>query len=309
MAITQPPEGMAPSPAPADAPVDGPEDTSVRRRFPWRLVVSGSVIGVFVLAALVGPLVLDYDPVTTHNADRLLPPGAELSTGGTTLLGTDQLGRSVLAQIVEGARISLLVAAATIGLGGVVGLVIGIVAGYVGGVTDTVAMRLADMQLGIPSILLAILIAGVLGPSVLNVIITLAITRWVLFARVVRGSALATKNREFVDSARVIGASPVRIISRYILPSCLTPLLIVATAQVGLMIIAEASLSFLGLGVPLDQASWGSIIANGRDYLGTAWWIATFPGLALVATVVSIGFLSDELRDWLDPSVNVDTSR
>jgi peptide/nickel transport system permease protein len=311
MALTPGTKGTASEPATSQAPADASEDTppAGRRRTRWRLIVSGSAIAAFVLAALVGPVILDYDPVTTHNADRLLPPGAQLSDGGTTVLGTDQLGRSVFAQIVEGSRVSLLVAAATIVLGGVVGLVIGICAGYFGGVTDTVAMRLADMQLGIPSILLAILIAGVLGPSVLNIIITLAITRWVLFARVVRGSALATKNREFVDSARVLGATPFHIITRYILPSCLTPLLIVATAQVGLMIIAEASLSFLGLGVPLDQASWGSIIANGRDYLGTSWWIATFPGLALVATVVSIGFLSDELRDWLDPSVNVDTSR
>lgn len=280
-----------------------------RSRIRWRLVVWGSVVTAFILVAALGPLVIDYNPVATHTADRLLPPGATLSNGDTAWLGTDQLGRSVLAQVIEGARISLLVAAATIGLGGLIGLLIGIVAGYAGGVTDSITMRLADMQLGIPSILLAILIAGVLGPSVVNVIITLAVTRWVLFARVVRGSALTTKNREFVESARIIGAGPVYIIRKYIFPSCLTPLLIIATAQVGLMIIAEASLSFLGLGVPLDQSSWGSIIANGRDYLATAWWIATFPGLALVATVVSIGFFSDELRDWLDPNLSVETQR
>lgn len=273
---------------------------------PWRLVLAGGAVVLFTLLAIVGPVILDYNPVQTRNVDRLLPPGSTLSNGETAWLGTDQLGRSVLAQVIEGARISLLVAAGTILIGGTLGLIIGILAGYFGGAVDSVTMRIADIQLAFPSILLAILIAGVLGPSVLNVIITLAITRWVLFARVVRGSALETKGRDFVDSARVIGAPDLRILRKYIFPSTVAPLLIIATAQVGLMIIAEASLSFLGLGVPLDQPSWGSIIANGRDYLGTAWWIATMPGIALVMVVVSVGFLSDELRDRLDPNLDVD---
>lgn len=276
------------------------------KKIPWRLILAGGAVTMFVLLAIFGPMVLDYDPVQTRNADRLLPPGSTLSNGETAWLGTDQSGRSVFAQVVEGARISMLVAAGTIFIGGTVGLIVGIVAGYFGGAVDSVAMRIADVQLAFPSILLAILIAGVLGPSVLNVIITLAITRWVLFARVVRGSTLATKGRDFVDSARVIGAPDLRILQKYIFPSTLTPLLIIATAQVGLMIIAEASLSFLGLGVPLNQPSWGSIIANGRNYLGTAWWIATMPGIALVMVVVSVGFLSDELRDRLDPNLDVD---
>lgn len=269
----------------------------------WRLIITGGIVVVYVLVAIFGPMIVDYDPVQTRTQDRLLPPGATLSNGETTWLGTDQLGRDLFAQIVAGSRISLLVAAGVLIVGGGVGLVLGLISGYFGGVTDSVIMRVADVQLAFPGILLAILIAGVLGPSVFNVIVTLAVTRWVLFARVARGSTLATKERDFVDSARVIGASNLRILRKYILPSVLTPLLVTATVQVGLMIVAEASLSFLGLGVPLDQPSWGSTIANGRDYVTTAWWIATMPGIALAIVVVSIGLLGDEVRDILDPSL------
>jgi peptide/nickel transport system permease protein len=291
-----------PDPTPADTTSEPP---ATRRFLRWRLIIPGFMVAVFVLTAVFGPMIVEYNPVRTNTGDRLLPPGATLSTGERTWLGTDQVGRDVFEQVVEGARISLLVASTTIVIGGAIGLVLGMVSGYFGGWLDTVTMRVADMQLAFPSILLAILIAGVLGPSVLNVIIVLAITRWVLFARVVRSSTLATKGRDFVDSSRVIGASNFRILRKYIFPSVVPPLLIIATAQVGLMIIAESSLSFLGLGVPLNQPSWGSIIANGRDYIPSAWWIATMPGIALVLAVVSIGFLSDALRDLLDPNVEV----
>src|SRR5690606_21132550 len=201
-------------------------------------------------------------------------PGSTLSDGSVALLGTDQNGRDVFAQFVAGARISLLVAITVVVVGGLVGLVLGLLAGYYGGWIDSIISRIGDIQLAFPSILLAILLAGVLGPSLLNVVIALAVTRWVIFARVVRGSALAARNREFVDSARVLGASDLRIMTRYVLPSCLQPLRVAATMQVGLSMVAEAALSFLGLGVPTDQASWGSFIANGRDYLSSAWWIA-----------------------------------
>lgn len=269
----------------------------------WRLLITSIVVALYVIAAIFGPMIVDYDPVQTRTEDRLLPPGATLSNGETAWLGTDQLGRDLFAQVLEGSRISLLVAAGVLIVGGSVGLILGLVSGYFGGVIDSAIMRVADVQLAFPGILLAILIAGVLGPSVFNVIVTLAVTRWVLFARVARGSTLATKERDFVDSARVLGASNFRILRKYILPSILTPLLVTATVQVGLMIVAEASLSFLGLGVPLDQPSWGSTIANGRDYVTTAWWIATMPGIALTVVVVSIGLLGDEIRDILDPNL------
>ncbi|WP_024875781.1 ABC transporter permease [Saccharomonospora piscinae] len=260
-----------------------------------------AVLALFALVAVFGPWLVPYDSVATRVTDRLLPPGSTTSDGALALLGTDQDGRDVLAQFIAGSRVSLLVALAVVAVGGLAGLALGLLAGYYGGWVDSLISRVGDMQLAFPSILLAILLAGVLGPSLLNVIIALAVTRWVIFARVVRGSALAARNREFVDSARVMGASDVRIMTRYIFPSCVQPLVVAATMQVGLTMVAEAALSFLGLGVPLDQASWGSTISNGRDYLDSAWWIAAVPGIALTLVVICVGVLGDAFRDRSDP--------
>lgn len=275
------------------------------RRVPLRVALPGAVVALYVIAATLGPIVRPYEASQTNVVDRLLPPGATLANGSTAWFGTDQVGRDLLAQVLAGARVSLVVAAATIVLGGALGLLLGLLSGYFGRWIDSIIMRLGDIQLAFPSILLAILIAGVLGPSVVNVILTLAITRWVIFARVVRASALVAKRRESVDGAKVLGVSTGRILWRYILPDVLGPLLVVATVQVGLMIIAEASLSFLGLGVPTSQASWGSTIAAGRDYLDTAWWIAAVPGLAMALLVVCVGVLGDALRHRTDPTVDL----
>jgi len=267
--------------------------------------VAATVLGLFVLIAVFGPLVLPYDSVATRVGDRLLPPFSTASDGTFALFGTDQNGRDVLAQVIAGSRVSLLVGITVVVVGGLVGLVLGLVAGYYGGWLDAVISRIGDMQLAFPSILLAILLAGALGPSLVNVIVALAVTRWVIFARVVRGSALTTRGREFVESAKVMGAGDPRILLRYILPSCMQPLLVAATVQVGLTMVAEAALSFLGLGVPLDQASWGSTIANGRDYLASAWWIAAVPGLALTLVVICIGLLGDRAGDESAPAKEV----
>lgn len=255
-----------------------------------------AVIALYVMIAIFGPMLVPYDANVTSTIDRLQPPGATLDDGSTSWLGTDQVGRSIIAQVISGSRISMMIAAATVGIAGVLGLVLGLVSGYFGRWSDSLIMRLGDIQLAFPSILLAILIAGVLGPSVTNVIVTLAITRWVIFARVVRASALVATKSEAVEGAKTLGVTNFWIIARYILPRVLGPLAVAATVQVGLMVIAEASLSFLGLGVPLDQASWGSIIANGRDYLSSAWWISAFPGLALVILVVATGMATDGKR-------------
>jgi peptide/nickel transport system permease protein len=268
-----------------------------------RLVLSAIPVILFILVAVFGPMVVQFDHISTSIGDRLLPPGSMTSSGNIAWLGTDQVGRDLLAQVIQGTRISILVGVLTIVGAGVVGSLVGIISGFAGGVVDTFLMRLADIQLAFPSILLAILIAAVIGPSVTNVIITLAVTRWVIFARVSRGSALAAKEREFVDAARVQGASALRLLTKYIFPSTLTPLLVVATVQFGFVIIAEASLSFLGLGTPPAQPSWGLTIANGRDHLATAWWIATMPGIALGLLMVSVGMFGDELRDHLDPNL------
>ena len=274
-------------------------------RVPSRVLLPSAFVAFLVLAAIFGPMIVPYHANQTDVIDRLLAPGTKLSSGGTAWLGTDQVGHSVLAELLAGARVSLIVAGATVLIGGAVGLVLGLFAGYFGGWIDSIIMRLGDIQLAFPSILLAILIAGVLGPSVTNVILTLAITRWVVFARVVRASALVASRRESVDGAKVLGVPTMRILRRYVLPETVGPLLVAATVQVGQMVIAEASLSFLGLGVPVSQASWGSTISNGRDYLNTAWWIATFPGVAMVLLVISVGILGDAFHHRTNVAVDI----
>ncbi|WBB57682.1 ABC transporter permease [Streptomyces sp. WMMC500] len=291
--------------APAETPAAPARTATSRgdaaRRVPVRVWIGAGVLALFVLAALVGPLLRPYDPVATDLPNRLLAPGERTDAGGIAWLGTDQMGRDLLANLLAGSRISLLVAGATILVGGAVGLVVGLVSGYFGGWPDTIASRIGDIQLAFPSILLAILLAGVLGPSVTNIVITLAITRWVIFARVARASAMATRRLGFVDSARVLGAGHVRIMVRHVLPSLWQPLLVAATVQVGLVMVAEASLSFLGLGVPVDTASWGATVSVGRDYLGSAWWISTMPAAALALVVTAVGVIGDGFRDVSDP--------
>jgi len=266
-----------------------------------RLLLWATPILLFVAAAVVGPLVVPYDAVAVRTGARLAPPGTLLEDGSRAWLGTDQVGRDLLAQVLQGARISLLVGGSTVLLAGLIGMVAGVLAGFFGGFLDGLLMRLADIQLAFPSILLAILIAAVLGPSVANVIITLSLTRWVTFGRVARAATLAAKEREFVLAARAGGAGPGRLLLRHIVPSTIAPLIVIATVEVGLVIIAEASLSFLGLGTPPEQPSWGQVVANGRAYLNTAWWISTMPGLALSLVVLCVGVFGDRLRDYLDP--------
>ena len=272
----------------------------LRIAVPRGILLAALPVLLFCLLAVIGPLVVSYDHVHTELLERLKPPGTQLA-GRIAVFGTDQVGRDVFLQVLYGARVSLLVGFVTVLIAGVAGSTLGILAGVAGGRTDTVIMRAADIQLALPAFLLAILAASVIGPSVTNVIITLAVTRWVIFARVGRGAALAVRDREFVDSARILGGSPLRVTLVHIVPSCLAPLLVVATSSFGLVILAEASLSFLGLGAPATVPSWGQTIANGRDLLGTAWWISTLPGFVLAVVTVSFGIFGDSLRDVLDP--------
>ncbi len=285
-------------------PQNGTVNAPSRRRgcrMRARLLAWSVPLALFVAVAGVGPVVVPYDPVTVRLGERLKPPGAVLLNGERTWLGTDQVGKDLLAQVLQGARISLVVSVTTVIAAGLIGLVTGVGAGYFGRTLDAVLMRLADLQLAFPSILLAILIAAVLGPSVANVIITLSVTRWVTFARVARASTLVTKEREFVMAAHATGADLGRLVVHHIVPFAVTPLIVVATVEMGLVILAEASLSFLGLGAPPDHPSWGLIIANGRNYLSSAWWISTMPGIALSLVVIAIGQFGDTLRDFLDP--------
>ncbi|MEV0729702.1 ABC transporter permease [Polymorphospora sp. NPDC050346] len=284
---------------------DGPPaGTPRRRRRRLRLWIPIGVIVAYVVAGVIGPVIARYDPIATSVTDRLLPPGSRLADGSLALLGTDQVGRDLLPQIMQGARVSIMVGAATLLLAGIVGAAIGILCGYLGGIVDAILMRLADIQLAFPSILLAVFVAAVLGSSVTNVVLTLSITTWPIFARVARAQTMATKSRDFANAARTLGAGAWHVVRHCVLPAVASPLLVIATVQLGFVIVAEASLSFLSLGIPPGTPSWGTTIANGRDYLASAWWIATIPGLVLAAFVVCVGVLGDELRDRSDPNLS-----
>ena len=268
-----------------------------------KILIAGGGLLFFAVLAIFGPLIAPYDPYTMNTGDRLLPPGAMLEDGSLSLLGTDSLGRSMLSRVVAGARISLMVGLASVGFAILLGVSCGLLAGLCGGYVDGILMRIADIQLAFPSVLLAIFLSAFFEPSLTNVVIVLAITRWVSFARVSRAIVLGTKRLEYVDSARVIGAAPLRILFTCHLPALIGPLLVPATAEMGLIIIAEASLSFLGLGPPPTTPSWGLTVAEGRQYLATAWWIAAVPGSALALLVLSTGLLGDALREASDPKL------
>jgi peptide/nickel transport system permease protein len=211
------------------------------------------------------------------------------------------VGRDILSRLVHGARVSLLVGVIAVAVSCPIGVLVGLFAGYVGRRTDDVLMRITDIQLAIPTILLAIAVVAVIGPGVRNVIITLTVTGWTLYARLVRGEALGVKTRDFVVAARAAGAGDARIMFRHVLPNVLTPVIVVAVFAVANMIILEATLSFLGLGVEPTVVTWGRMLNAGRLYLSTAWWLTAFPGLAIFLTVLAVNLLGDHLRDWLDP--------
>jgi peptide/nickel transport system permease protein len=267
-----------------------------------RLWASGTVVLGFIVVAIVGPMLYDFDPVTTNLSARLVAPFSSDPEGTFYLFGTDQLGRDVLGQVIFGARVTLTVAGGTVLLGLLVGAALGMISGYAGGWLDMVIMRFVDVQLTIPPIILALLMVAVLGPGVGTLIIALSITRWVVFARVARSAALVASTRPFVDAARISGLSGRQILVSHIARFTVSPLLVVATLQIGLVVLAEAAISFLGLGAPPTQPSWGSIIANGRSVLVVAWWISTIPGIALSLLVVSVAVFGDELRDRLQAS-------
>ncbi|MGH2374094.1 MAG: ABC transporter permease [bacterium] len=264
-------------------------------------LVGLSVITVVVLLAVGAPLATPHSPAALNIANRLVPPA--WSPGGSTrhLLGTDHLGRDVLSRLAYGARISLLVGLSAVAISGLVGISLGLIAGYYRGWLDDVIMRLADFELAFPFILLAIAILAVLGPGLEKVILVLGLTGWAQYCRLTRAQVLGLRETEFVEAARTIGASTSRILLRHVLPNALAPVIVIASFSVASVIIAEASLSFLGLGIPPAVPSWGGMLSEGRAYIERAWWLVTFPGLALMLTVLSINILGDALRDALDP--------
>lgn len=271
-------------------------------RFFRRWPVIAVIIIVFLSAmAIFAPLVAPHDPLKAKYDQRNAPPA--WIAGGTSqyLLGGDHIGRDILSRIIFGSRVSLMVAAIVLSAGGIVGTIVGIIAGYAGGVVDEFLMRLVDFSFAVPFILIALVAAVVFGPSLRLVAILLAIISWAPFARQVRAETLGLKTRDYVALARVAGASPLRIIVRHMLPGVLNTIMVLASLRVGALILTESTLSFLGVGIPAPQPAWGNMVAEGRNYIATAWWISFFPGLAILLTVFAFNFLGDWLRDWFDP--------
>src|SRR5262249_40136836 len=285
-----------------DITVAGPETPLravlrlITRRYP---IVPLLVIVTFIFLALFGSSFAPFDPIKQDLSMRLAPPAWMPAGTADHLLGTDELGRDLVSRLMVGAKASLVVAVAALLLGGLLGGLIGVVSGYKGGVLDTILMRAADGTLAFPIILLAILLVVSVGSGYMTVIIAVGIVIWSRFARVIRGEVLSLKERDFVKVSQTIGSSSIRIMARHIFPNVANTLVVMLTLQVGWVIITEATLSFLGAGIPPPTPTWGSMVADGRQYLNSAWWYSLFPGLAITVVVLAFNLMGDWIRDTL----------
>ena len=266
-------------------------------------LVSVAILMMVFVSALLAPILAPHDPAEQDLEARLVPPFWAAEGTSRHPLGTDALGRDLLSRIVYGSRISLFVGFMSVALQGVIGVTVGLTTGYYGGRFDAVVMRFADIQLAVPFFVLAIAVMTVLGPGLRNVILVLGITGWILYGRVVRSEVLSVREREYVDAARALGASGPRILIKHVLPNVFSSFLVISTLEVARMIIAEASLSYLGLGVQPPTPTWGGMVADGRNWLMTSWWVSTLPGIAIFATVLAVNVIGDFLRDWFDPTL------
>ena len=266
------------------------------------ILVGGTVLLALVLAAIFAPLLAPADPLKTGFSTRVKPP-AILGYDSAFVLGSDNLGRDILSRLLYGGRISLTLAALAVVCSALLGVTLGLVSGYAGGWVDDVVMRVVDVQLSFPVIMLAIAVIAVIGTSPTALVGVLVLAGWVVYARTVRASVLSLKQQEYVQAARALGAGDLRIVVRHVLPNTQAPILVIATVQVATMILLESGLSFLGLGVQPPQPSWGSMLAEGRDYLSNAWWLATVPGIAISLAVLGANLVGDGLRDLLDPNL------
>lgn len=264
-------------------------------------IVSGVILVAVVVAAIFAPQLAPHDEAFFNLSSSLKPPVWMAGGSADYLLGTDNLGHDIFSRIIYGARVSLLVGFLAVGLAGSFGTLLGLVAGYFGGWTDAVIMRVVDIQMSVPSILLALILSAVIGPGLTTVIVVIMVVYWTYYARLVRGEVLSVKSRDFVSLARIAGCGSGRILLRHILPNIANSVIVLATVQLGTVIIFEATLSFLGLGVQPPTPAWGSMLADGRTYIGTAWWLSVFPGLAIMLTVLAMNLFGDWLRDHWDP--------
>jgi peptide/nickel transport system permease protein len=270
------------------------------------LLAAAFVSGALLLLALLAPWIAPHDPLQGDLMQRLLPPAWAEGGKLSHVLGTDVLGRDILSRLLYGARASLAVCAAAILIAGVVGSVLGILAGYLGGWLDTAIMRLVDLAISLPVILLALLFGVLFGPSFANVVIIISLVLWSQFARMARGETLRIKQNDYIELARAAGCSKLSIMAQHVVPNVAGALIVLATLQVGTVIIMEASLSFLGVGVPPPHPAWGSMIAEGRSYVVSAWWLCIFPGVAVLMSVLSVNLLGDSLTDLLNPTLRRD---
>lgn len=280
------------------------QDSFWRKYCRNKLAVAGLVIlALVVFISIFAPLISPYDVDAPADLTmRLKPPMyRDEATGNLYVLGTDHLGHDILTRLFYGARVSLVVGIASVLLGGGIGLVLGMVSGYFGGALDSVIMRFSEMQLSFPFLLLAMVLVSLLGSSILNVVVVLAVTSWITYAKVVRAEVLSLRQNEFVESCRALGGTVPHILRRHIIPNIIAPFVVIASSQVAAVIIAESTLSYLGLGVSVTIPTWGNMLANGRDYISDAWWISLFPGLILMFTALSFTLIGDGLRDSIDP--------
>ena len=270
-----------------------------------RLLAGAAVIVLTVLVAVSAPFIAPYGPLDQAPELNNHPPMWRSDSGDLHILGTDPLGRDLLSRTMYGARVSLLIGATAVLLAGTIGVILGLLAGFVGGAVETIIMRLVDTLLAIPFVLLAIVSVSLFGQDLLGLILILGFTGWLGYARIVRAVVLSLKEMPYVEAARALGANPPRLLLRHVLPGIWTPVIVVATQQVGTMMIAESSLTFLGIGIPPTIPSWGAMVADGRAYVTLAPWVAVFPGLALTITVLAVYFFGDGLRDFLDPRMRL----
>lgn len=264
--------------------------------------IAAAILLLLILAALFAPFIAPGDIDAQELGRRLKPPGWTDESGAIYWAGTDHLGRDIALRLIHGARISLLVGALAVVIGGGLGLTLGLIAGFYGGKVDAAIMRFTDMQLAFPFLLLALALVTILGPGIFNVILVLSITSWINYAKVIRGDVLQVRNQEYVQAAVALGLPTARVILRHVLPNVLSSFLVIASFQVAALIIAESSLSYLGLGVPINVPTWGGMLADGREYVTDAWWLSVLPGVAIMLAALSFNILGDGLRDLMDPT-------